>query len=347
MFGSEGVRLGRGGNSEMRKRLCGPALLRGLGIDAEDVGAKVMATDLSCALLIQLPDECAIKTGLCAKRLPQIADGRATSIGIGGLIDGAQCCEVRAEGFHAHRLPNSNLLSIPFGTLPEGKGKLGAMTAQSQVVARRRKRLQEWIELHYHGVQSAFVAAAKVNQGEVSALLKDKSFGEKRARRLEQQAKMPEGYLDSIDGSGRIAKPISNHEATPAQPFTNQRQKVRVEGMAAMDEQGFWKLGSIEVDLWEVNTDDSKAYAIRVLTQHFQNVAAPGQCLLVSPSQELKLGRWVLVTMQDGRRTFRTYRGHEYGMWHFAAVNDQSAYLDLSDDEVASVERVMSVSWTD
>lgn len=114
-----------------------------------------------------------------------------------------------------------------------------------------------------------------------------------------------------------------------------------------MDEHGFWKPGSDEADLWEVNTDDPKAYAIRMLTQHFQDVAAPGQCLLVSPSQELKLGRWVLVTLQDGRQTFRTYRGHDYGVWHFAAVNDRSAYLDLADDEVLKVERIMSVSWTD
>lgn len=149
------------------------------------------------------------------------------------------------------------------------------------------------------------------------------------------------------DGESLDPKPISNGDATRSQPFTNQRQKVRVEGMAAMDEHGFWRPGSEEPETWEVNTDDPKAYAIRVLTQHFQNVAAPGQCLLVSPSQELKLGRWVLVTLQDGRQTFRTFRGHDYGVWHFAAVNDQAAYLDLPDSEVHAVERIMSVSWTD
>lgn len=221
------------------------------------------------------------------------------------------------------------------------------MTTDSPVVAYRRKRLQEWIDLHYHGVQSAFIAATGVNQGELSGLLRSKSFGEKRARRLEQQARMPDGYLDVFASANGVAEPISTYDATPSHPLPNQRQKVRVEGMGAMDDQGFWKPGAAEHDLWVVNTDDPKAYAIRVLTQHFQNVVAPGQILLVSPSQELKLGRWVLVTLHDGRRTFRTFRGHEYGMWHFAAVNDQAAYLDLPDADVRSVERVMSVWWTD
>jgi len=221
------------------------------------------------------------------------------------------------------------------------------MTNNSPVVAYRRRRLREWIDRHYGGVQSAFIAATGVNQGELSGLLSSKSFGEKRARRLEGQARMPDGYLDLFSAPGLDAEPISNRDATKSQPFTNQRQKVRVEGMAAMDEHGFWRPGLEEPETWEVNTDDPKAYAVRVLTQHFQNVAAPGQCLLVSPSQELKLGRWVLVTLRDGRRTFRTFRGHDYGVWHFAAVNDQGSYLDLPDGEVMKVERIMSVSWTD
>lgn len=177
-----------------------------------------------------------------------------------------------------------------------------------------------------------------------------KGIGKRLARDLEQAQGLTNGFLDRIPDStppNGVAEPISTYDATPSHPLPNQRQKVRVEGMGAMDDQGFWKPGAAEHDLWVVNTDDPKAYAIRVLTQHFQSVVAPGQILLVSPSQELKLGRWVLVTLHDGRRTFRTFRGHEYGMWHFAAVNDQAAYLDLPDADVRSVERVMSVWWTD
>lgn len=221
------------------------------------------------------------------------------------------------------------------------------MTTDTPVVACRRRRLGEWIDTHFGGVQAEFVAATGINQGELSGLLRTKSFGEKKARSLECQAKMPAGYLDQIDGTNAATKPVSPRDATISHALTNQRKQVRVTGAATMDKQGFWKLGSTEAELWEVNTDDQDAYALRILTQHFYPVVAPGQCLLVSPSQEPKNGRGVLVTLSDGRQSFRTLRSHEYGMWHFSAVNDPAAYLDLPDDQVSSVERVMSVSWTD
>ena len=63
------------------------------------------------------------------------------------------------------------------------------------VVAARRARLQEWIDLHYKGSKASFIAATGVNQGELSGLLKRKSFGEKRAATLEALAGMPSGYL--------------------------------------------------------------------------------------------------------------------------------------------------------
>lgn len=190
-------------------------------------------------------------------------------------------------------------------------------------------------------------------QPQVSQWISDsspKGIGKRLARDLELAQGLPNGYLDRIptdDAANGVAEPISTYGETAQHSFPNQRQRVRVEGMTAMDEHGFWRPGHAEAETWEVNTDDPKAYAVRILTQHFQSVASPGQCLLVSPSQDLKVGRWVLVTMEDGRRTFRTYRGHEYGMWHFSAVNDPTNYLDLVDDDVALVERVMSVSWTD
>lgn len=63
------------------------------------------------------------------------------------------------------------------------------------IVAARRARLRTWIDDQFGGVQAKFVEASGINQGELSFLLKDKSFGEKRADRLEEQAGMPVGYL--------------------------------------------------------------------------------------------------------------------------------------------------------
>lgn len=67
-------------------------------------------------------------------------------------------------------------------------------------VAIRRRKLREWIDTHHAGVQASFVAKTEINQGELSGLLKNKSFGEKRARAIEKLAGMPPGYLDGEGG---------------------------------------------------------------------------------------------------------------------------------------------------
>lgn len=75
------------------------------------------------------------------------------------------------------------------------------------VVATRRGRLKKWIDDNFYGSQVAFINDCAlrdhhINQGELSGLLKEKSFGEKKARSLEGIAKMPAGYLDTpLDGA--------------------------------------------------------------------------------------------------------------------------------------------------
>lgn len=64
-------------------------------------------------------------------------------------------------------------------------------------VSIRRARLREWIDLKCEGSQANFIALTGINQGELSGLLKSKSFGEKKARALEAVAGMPVRYLDT------------------------------------------------------------------------------------------------------------------------------------------------------
>lgn len=61
----------------------------------------------------------------------------------------------------------------------------------------RRHNLRQWINQQYGGQQARFVEAVGINQGELSALLKNKSFGEKKARKIEQSASMPDMWLDT------------------------------------------------------------------------------------------------------------------------------------------------------
>lgn len=78
------------------------------------------------------------------------------------------------------------------------------MSTRSEAAVRdaenRRARLRQWIDENFGGVQAAFVARHSLNQGEISALLKDKSFGSVKARNLEAKTGMPERYLDARDG---------------------------------------------------------------------------------------------------------------------------------------------------
>lgn len=71
----------------------------------------------------------------------------------------------------------------------------------SPVTAIRRSQLKLWIDVHHGGSQASFIASTndgikQLNQGELSGLLKNKSFGERKARSLEKQAGMPDFYLD-------------------------------------------------------------------------------------------------------------------------------------------------------
>lgn len=68
----------------------------------------------------------------------------------------------------------------------------------------RRARLAHLIETRYKS-QADFVSSTGQNQGEVSALLRSKSFGEKKARRIEEQANLPVGWLDRSDDSSEPA----------------------------------------------------------------------------------------------------------------------------------------------
>ena len=62
----------------------------------------------------------------------------------------------------------------------------------------RRANLRQWINERCGGRQALFAQTAAVNPGELSALLKNKSFGEKKARKIEQAAAMPAMWLDTL-----------------------------------------------------------------------------------------------------------------------------------------------------
>lgn len=105
---------------------------------------------------------------------------------------------------------------------------------EEPATAHRRSQLKLWIDLHFGGSQKLFIASTndgdkQINQGELSGLLRSKSFGEKRARSLEKLAKMPVGYLDA-----QIDLPTTAHSepSTGALPWPFAR--VTAERLSAL-----------------------------------------------------------------------------------------------------------------
>jgi hypothetical protein len=80
-----------------------------------------------------------------------------------------------------------------------------------EITETRRENLRRWIDTKCDQSQSKFIEKTGINQGELSGLLRNKSFGEKKARSLEDLSGMPNLWLDiDQDGDISIASYIHN-----------------------------------------------------------------------------------------------------------------------------------------
>jgi hypothetical protein len=116
-----------------------------------------------------------------------------------------------------------------------------------------------------------------------------------------------------------------------------------------VDTAGYWKdcEQSRDDEFIEAATSDPDAYALRILGRRYYPVIDSGQCILMAPNAPLRLNKRVLVRLADGRHTVRLYLNHQDGLWVFAGLTDANDVLELRDDEVVAVERVMAVSDSD
>lgn len=212
------------------------------------------------------------------------------------------------------------------------------MKSDNPTVAIRRKRLREWIDDKHGGSQAAFVLATRINQGELSGLLKDKSFGEKKAASIEADAGMPAGYLSGVDGGLPVV-------AAPAIPS----DYVRVEQIDAEAQMG--GMGRVNEDFPEVvkAMDFAPSYIRSVIGF----IPPPGRMKLVtgvgdSMAPKIKPGEMVLVDtgcnefVGDGLYLINTGYGQQIkalqaqpdGLW--ARSSDQTLYppFRLTDEAV-------------
>lgn len=166
------------------------------------------------------------------------------------------------------------------------------------ITENRRNNLRGWIKKHHEGVQASFMEQTGINQGELSGLLNQKSFGEKKARSLEALAGMPFLYLDQ--------DPVDNVAPVHLKGFV-----PLISWVAA----GSWS--SIECRDIENNVErwmpcpekhSEEAYALRVVGLSMRNPNGElsfdeGDIIFVDPSVEAENKSCVIAFDHDERVT--------------------------------------------
>jgi hypothetical protein len=78
----------------------------------------------------------------------------------------------------------------------------------------RRARLAQLIRERYDGSQARFVDETGEHQSEVSGLMRTKSFGERKARKLETKCQVPVGWFDIEDEEAARRALLAEKEPT-------------------------------------------------------------------------------------------------------------------------------------
>ncbi len=99
----------------------------------------------------------------------------------------------------------------------------------------RRRRLEKLITEKF-GTQAKFVEETGYNQGEVSALLKTKSFGERKARKIEADCNLPPMWLDNDAPALENNDPLIAHALKIMQEMNHHQLEMAVKVIAALAE---------------------------------------------------------------------------------------------------------------
>jgi phage repressor protein C with HTH and peptisase S24 domain len=218
-----------------------------------------------------------------------------------------------------------NIYSLVF-YLMVNSGYLTRMKIQDSITNTRRANLARWIKDHCEGQQAKFVELTGINQGELSSLLKDKSFGEKKARKLEQQAGMPPLYLDMAEGVNLLELPVGSIAINK-----NKLAMVPVVGksMGGLPDRLFTDEGRA-VDGFdeyaEVLSTDPNAFVARVDGNSMYPKYVQGDYALVEPGTDPELEDDVIVKLTTGEVMLKRLMSRRGGI-HLASYNETTTYL--------------------
>ncbi|MDR0250549.1 MAG: S24 family peptidase [Burkholderiales bacterium] len=194
----------------------------------------------------------------------------------------------------------------------------------------RRKRLKLWIDEHHKGVQADLCRLIGMSSSELSSLLKDKPFGEKKARAIEKTAGMPSLWLDRDDYSENTADAEYRLWEVP---------------LISWVQAGDWAnvLDSTHPNVAEEmlrTTYKPKryTYALRVRGSSMTNPnGSPsfpeGTIIIVEPEADALPGKFVVVRQNGDESTFKRL-DKDGGSFYLTPLNPQFPIMKMEEDAV-------------
>lgn len=174
------------------------------------------------------------------------------------------------------------------------------MNQEPKIVQNRRRNLKRVIEERFDGSQVKLVELTNINQGELSALLRSKPFGEKKARKLEESIGLPVGYLDKDEDlktptpEEQLKNDLHKAGYTPIQLYT-----IGVVHWGDIDK--FLK-GDVSVVYKTIQSTLNEEGAFAITLEESDNTMEPefsgGSILVVNPNKQAKSGSFVLARAQ-------------------------------------------------
>lgn len=207
----------------------------------------------------------------------------------------------------------------------------------------RRVRLAQLIRERFGGSQAKFVETTGENQGEVSALLRDKSFGEKKARKIEAKCGLDRGWLDlHVEDASPSGMPESSHDLMlPAGRW------IAITGIAHGKPDGELIIEPCPPgeDDWSVYSlcADTGAYALRVKGDGMRPRLKHGECIVVETGRTPQPGDDVLVTRCEGGWLIRELLWMRDDEIYLASVNHHCPPATLLSSEIGCVHRIAAI----
>jgi len=188
-----------------------------------------------------------------------------------------------------------------------------------QMQSHRKARLAKWIDERCGGSQAALLKKINENlkddespmgSSELSTLLKDRAFGEKKARKLERQASMPRLWLDQEEdgkhgSAGNVKLASIGSRSVPVISYV-QAGNFREAIDAYPDGGGF------DYIMADQNLGDY-AFALEIEGLSMLPRFNPGDRVIIDPDIHPSPGDFVVAKNKESGTTFKKYRPRGVG----------------------------------